>query len=163
METKRIPLHRLLCNEGQIEGLPQNPRYITEEQLQRLTRSLRESPEMLELRELIVVPYGNDFIVIGGNMRLRAAKELKMPTLPCKVLPEDTPIDKLREYAIKDNGSYGAYDWDILANEWDELPLIDWGVDMPDFSGSEDTDNKEQAAAPKEQQQTTCPICGATF
>lgn len=159
MEIKHIPLHRLLCNEGQIEGLPQNPRNITEEQLQRLVRSLQESPEMLDLRELIVTPYGNDYIVIGGNMRLRAAKALKLPTLPCKVLPDNTPIDKLCEYVIKDNGSYGSYDWDILANEWDDMPLVDWGVDMPDFSENEE----KEKAAPKEPKQTTCPICGAIF
>ena len=159
MEIKHIPLHRLLCNEGQIEGLPQNPRNITEEQLQRLVRSLQESPEMLELRELIVVTYGNDYIVIGGNMRLRAAKALKLPTLPCKVLPDNTPIDKLCEYVIKDNGSYGEYDWDILANEWDDMPLVDWGVDMPEFSENEE---KEKATT-KDSKQTTCPFCGATF
>ena len=93
---------------------------------------------MLELRELIVIPYGEQYIVIGGNMRLRAAQALGMRSLPCKVLPADTPVEKLKEYAIKDNGDFGAYDWDILANEWDDLPLIDWGVQMPHIGEQEE-------------------------
>lgn len=156
--TKHIPLHRLHCNKGQIVGLPQNPRHITEENLNKLVTSMQVSPEMLELRELIVMPYNDDYIVIGGNMRLRAARILKMPTLPCKVLPTDTPTEKLCEYLIKDNNPFGDYDWDILANEWDDMPLQDWGVDMPDFS--EPKEEKPKEAKSKE---TTCPICGATF
>lgn len=76
MEIRQIPLRHLKCNEGQIEGLPTNPRQIDEEHLDKLKRSLQEAPEMLNLRELIVMPHGKDYIVIGGNMRLRAAKEL---------------------------------------------------------------------------------------
>lgn len=144
MEIKQIPLRHLKCNEGQIEGLPTNPRQIDEEHLDKLKRSLQEAPEMLNLRELIVIPHGKDYIVIGGNMRLRAAKELGLKELPCKVLPEDTPTEKLCEYTIKDNNSFGSYDWDILANEWDDLPLADWGVDMPDFKEEED-DAEEEA------------------
>lgn len=74
MEIKQIPLRHLKCNEGQIEGLPTNPRQIDEEHLDKLKRSLQEAPEMLNLRELIVMPHGKDYIVIGGNMRLRAIK-----------------------------------------------------------------------------------------
>lgn len=145
MEIKQIPLRHLKCNEGQIEGLPTNPRQIDEEHLDKLKRSLQEAPEMLNLRELIVMPHGKDYIVIGGNMRLRAAKELGLKELPCKVLPEDTPTEKLKEYTIKDNNSFGSYDWDILANEWDDMPLADWGVDMPDFEDEEMTDSEEEA------------------
>lgn len=138
MEKKHIPLHLLQCNEGQMEGLPTNPRYITDVKLKSLEKSLEQTPEMLELRELIVMPYGEQYIVIGGNMRLRAAQALGMRSLPCKVLPADTPVEKLKEYAIKDNGDFGAYDWDILANEWDDLPLIDWGVQMPHIGEQEE-------------------------
>lgn len=128
----------LRCNEGQLEGLPSNPRYIKDEKFELLKRSLQESPEMLHLRELLVYPHGDTYIVIGGNMRLRAAEELGIEELPCKVLPPYTTVEKLREYTIKDNNGYGDYDWDILANEWDEMPLADWGVDMPGFDVSPD-------------------------
>lgn len=138
MEIKKIPLRHLKCNEGQMEGLPTNPRYITDVMLRRLEKSLEETPEMLELRELIVIPYGEQYIVIGGNMRLRAAQAIGMHSLPCKVLPADTPVEKLKEYTIKDNNSFGSYDWDILANEWDDMPLIDWGVQMPHIGEQED-------------------------
>jgi hypothetical protein len=77
------------------------------------------------------VEHGSKFVVIGGNMRLRACKELGMETVPCKVLPADTPVAKLREYAIKDNNGFGQDDWDILANEWDAQELEDCGVEMP--------------------------------
>lgn len=158
MEIKQIPLRHLKCNEGQIEGLPTNPRQIDEEHLDKLKRSLQEAPEMLNLRELIVMPHGKDYIIIGGNMRLRAAKELGLKELPCKVLPEDTPTEKLCEYTIKDNNSFGSYDWDILANEWDDLPLADWGVDMPGFEADADdygTDINLQAGDKEPFQQMT--------
>lgn len=133
-----IPTSRLRCNEGQLEGLPSNPRYIKDEKFDLLKKSLQESPEMLHLRELLVYPHGDTYIVIGGNMRLRAAEELGIEELPCKVLPATTPVEKLREYTIKDNNGYGEDDWDKLANEWDEMPLADWGVDMPGFDVSPD-------------------------
>ena len=75
--------------------------------------------------------HGNKYVVIGGNMRLRACKELGMETVPCKVLPADTPVAKLREYAIKDNNGFGEDDWDVLANEWDAEELQDWGMELP--------------------------------
>ena len=64
-------------------------------------------------------------------MRLRACKELGMETVPCKVLPADTPVAKLREYAIKDNNGFGEDDWDILANEWNAEELQEWGMELP--------------------------------
>ena len=140
MNAQMIHTSLLRCNEGQLEGLPSNPRYIKDEKFDLLKRSLQESPEMLHLRELLVYPHGDTYIVIGGNMRLRAAEELGIEELPCKVLPATTPVEKLREYTIKDNNGYGDYDWDILANEWDEMPLADWGVDMPAFDTGGDVD-----------------------
>ena len=95
----------LRCNEGQLEGLPSNPRYIKDEKFELLKHSLQESPEMLHLRELLVFPHEDTFIVIGGNMRCRAAEELGIEELPCKVLPVTTPVEKLREYTIKDNNN----------------------------------------------------------
>lgn len=141
METTMLKVSQIQCNNGQIEGLPANPRQITQQKLALLKQSISESPEMLHLRELLVYPFGNKYVVIGGNMRYRAAIELGIKELPCKIIDPATPIAKLREYTIKDNNGYGAYDWDMLANEWDDVPLLDWGVDMPDF---EEADSEEE-------------------
>lgn len=126
-----IKISKLEVNKGQVEGLPKNPRFIRDERYKTLVKSIEDAPEMLKLRELLVVEHGSKFVVIGGNMRLRACKELGMETVPCKVLPADTPVAKLREYAIKDNNGFGEDDWDVLANEWDAQELEDWGVELP--------------------------------
>jgi len=136
-----IDIKRLELNKGQVEGLPKNPRFIRDERYKALVKSIEDAPEMLKLRELLVVEHGSKFVVIGGNMRLRACKELGMETVPCKVLPADTPVAKLREYAIKDNNGFGEDDWDVLANEWDAEELQEWGMELPMDWGQEPTTN----------------------
>jgi len=128
---QEIKISKLEVNKGQVEGLPKNPRFIRDERYKALVKSIEDAPEMLKLRELLVVEHGSKFVVIGGNMRLRACKELGMETVPCKVLPADTPVAKLREYAIKDNNGFGEDDWDVLANEWDAEELQEWGMELP--------------------------------
>lgn len=128
METKRIELTDLVLNEGQVAGLPTNPRQWTKKELDKLKKSLQETPELLEARGILVYPLEGKYLVLGGNMRLSALKALKAKDAPCIVFPEDTPIDKLKEVVIKDNGSFGEWDFDSLANEWGDLPLTDWGV-----------------------------------
>lgn len=135
---QNIPVALLQCNEGQIEGLPRNPRFIKDERFKKLVKSLQDDPEMLDLRELIVYPHGKHFVVIGGNMRLRAGKELGFETMPCKILPADTPIEKLKAYVIKDNNAFGNDDFDLLANEWDTEFLEDCGFDLGTFYDSEE-------------------------
>lgn len=143
METKRIKLTDLVLNEGQVAGLPTNPRQWTKKELDKLKKSLQETPELLEARGILVYPFEGKYLVLGGNMRLSALKALKAKDAPCIVFPEDTPIDKLKEVVIKDNGSFGEWDFDSLANEWGDLPLTDWGVpawemDKSDALSSED-------------------------
>lgn len=128
METARIKVNELLPNTGQIEGLPSNPRQWTKDEMARLKKSIEETPELLEARGAIVYPYGGKYIVLGGNMRLSAVKSLGWKEMPCVVLPEGTSVEKLKEIVIKDNGSFGEWDMDALANDWDDLPLSDWGV-----------------------------------
>ncbi len=128
METKRIKLTDLVLNEGQVAGLPTNPRQWTKTELDKLKKSLQETPELLEARGILVYPWEGKYLVLGGNMRLSALKSLKATDAPCIVFPEDTPIDKLKEVVIKDNGSFGEWDYETLANLWDDLPLADWGV-----------------------------------
>ena len=127
---QKIKLTELSPNTGQIDGLPANPRIIKDEKFQKLKKSLQEDPEMLELRELLVFRWEDKFVIIGGNMRYRAALDLGIDELPCKIIPPDTPISKLKAYTLKDNIAYGEYDWDMLSNEWDAADLDDWGLDV---------------------------------
>ena len=127
METRRIRIKDLEQNTGQIEGLPGNPRQWTRAEVERIARSLQETPELFEARPLIVIPHGDKFVILGGNLRFAGCKHNKAADAPCHVLPEDTPIDKMKEIVIKDNGSFGSWDYDALANEWD-VPFEDWGV-----------------------------------
>lgn len=147
-EVRNINIRYLEVNKGQIEGLPKNPRFIRDERFEALKKSIEDAPEMLALRELIVYPHNGKFVIIAGNMRFRACKDLGYKEIPCKVLDEDTPVEKLREYAIKDNVAFGSDDWDILANEWDAVELGDWGVEIPDIDVKADED--EDAGEPDE-------------
>ena len=128
MEFQRIRLTDLEQNKGQVEGLPSNPRQWGKGELANLVKSIRETPELLEARGLIVWPYAGKYVILGGNMRFSALREMNAVDAPCMVMPEDTPMEKLREIVIKDNGAFGSWDYDMLANEWDDLPLDDWGV-----------------------------------
>ena len=130
---RRISLSQLELNDGQLEGLPKNPRFIKDEKFNDLVRSIEQSPELLEARPLLVYQYAKGrYIAIAGNMRLRACRALKMPDAPCYVFPKETPLVKLREYAIKDNMAYGQIDWDVLANDWEPSELKEWAFELPD-------------------------------
>lgn len=137
IEFRPIPIAKLAMNTGQIEGLPANPRQWTQEELDKLAKSIEETPELLDARGAIVVPHKGKFVVLGGNMRVTAARKLDLKEMPCAVLPEDTAVKKLREIVVKDNGSFGAWDFDALANEWDDEPLTDWGVPAWDAAKDE--------------------------
>ena len=147
-----IDITKLEYNEGQIKGLSKNPRYLKESEHDKLKKSLTDSPEFLEYKPLMVYAMDNgNYVTICGNMRLRVANELRLDghsefdTIPCVVLKADTPIEKIKEYAIKDNVQAGNWDWDELANgEWEVEVLQDWGVDCSFLTESEDADNLEK-------------------
>jgi len=126
---QNIKISLLTENVGQVEGLPRNPRWIKDERYKALKKSIEDAPEFLDARMLLVYPHEGKYVVIAGNMRLKACKELGFKELPCYVFNNDTPVEKLREYAIKDNVEFGNIDWDCLANEWDTKELQDWGVE----------------------------------
>lgn len=128
MEHRIIDISLLDPNEGQIDGLPSNPRKWSDDDLSRLEDSIRETPELLEARGIIVVPRDGRYVVLGGNMRLAAIRGLGRTEAPCIVLPESTPAEKLREIVIKDNGSFGEWDTSMLSSGWSDLPLDEWGV-----------------------------------
>ena len=140
-KTKNLPISEIEVNKGQIYGLPKNPRFIRDERFKALKKSIEDAPEMLGLRELLVYPYEGKYVVIGGNMRLKACEELGYKEIPCKVLPEETPVAKLREYTIKDNEGFGQNDWDILANEWEVEELQNWGMENLFPNTEADVDN----------------------
>ena len=131
-KIQNIKIAQLETNNGQIEGLPKNPRFIKDNRFKQLVKSIEDAPEMLDYRTLLVFPHDKKYVIIAGNMRYRACKELGYNELPCYVLPEETPAEKLREYAIKDNIGFGSDDWDILMNEWDTEELKDWGYEFPE-------------------------------
>lgn len=140
----RIDISKVHTNSGQIEGLPKNPRLIKDGRFQMLVKSIQSLPEMTEARDLLVYPYDGNYVVIGGNMRLRAYHELGWKEVPCCVLPENMPVSKLREIVIQDNNPFGETDWNMIANEWDVEELKDWGVDLPaDWDTSEADGQKE--------------------
>ena len=128
MEIVRLKMSALEPNTGQLEGLPINPRQWTKTDIDLLAKSLSETPELFEARPLLVVPHNGKFVILGGNLRFEASKQNKAKEVPAIIFPADTPVEKLKEIVIKDNGAFGGWDMDALANEWDDLPLADWGV-----------------------------------
>jgi len=143
--TRMIPVHQIEPNNGQIEGLPKNPRLIRDEKYEKLRKSILEDPEMLQLREILVIKHGKKYVTIGGNMRYRVLKELGHAEIPCKIIPEGTSIEKLKAYTIKDNAGFGEWDFDMLANDWNLEDLDTWGVDIPGVDADMSPDVPEEA------------------
>lgn len=131
MDRIKIDISKIHLNDGQIEHLPKNPRFIKDDKFEKLCKSIQSLPELTEARDLLVYPYNGSYVVIGGNMRLRAYRELGWNEVPCCVLPVSISVEKLREIIIQDNNSFGEIDWNIIADEWDIDDLRDWGVDLP--------------------------------
>lgn len=139
MNLLKIKISDLKNNIGQIEGLPKNPRIIKDEKYEKLKKSIIDDPEMLELREIIAYDNNGELVVICGNMRLKAMKELGFKEASVKVLPFETEVEKLKAYTIKDNVGFGEHSWEDLSNEWDVEQLEEWGLDVGGFDiNSED-------------------------
>jgi DNA modification methylase len=120
MKTEKVNISKIKTN-------PNNPRLIKDDKFKKLVKSIKEFPEMLEIRPIVV---DKDNIVLGGNMRLRACQEAGLKEV--HILQADQLTEKQqREFIIKDNVGFGEWDWDDLANEWDAEELEDWGLDLP--------------------------------
>ena len=130
VEFRRIELHLLDFNTGQIPGLPANPRAWTDAEIKKLAKSMKNTPELAEARGCIVVPYKGRYVVLGGNLRLSGAKYLKWRDIMCAVLPEGTKPAKLREVVLKDNSSFGSWDLSMLRAEWSDVDFGDWGINV---------------------------------
>ena len=131
-ERATLKVSAIVANEGQLPWLPANPRQWTQTDIDSTRNSILEDPDFLEDRPLLVVPMpdGKTWLVFAGNLRREGAKSGKVKEVPCVIYYPETEEDHLtiKRRAMKDNGSFGAWDYDTLANEWGDLPLTDWGV-----------------------------------
>lgn len=126
MEIKRLKLN------------PSNPRIIKDDKFKKLVKSIQDFPEMMGKRPIVCVTDADGLLYpLGGNMRLKALIELKYKEIPDSwvVLADDWSEEQRKEFIIKDNVSFGEWDWDTLANEWNVEELSDWGLDIPNFDG----------------------------
>jgi hypothetical protein len=134
VERKKLKLLEIKLN-------PENPRTIAGKEMDRLVKSLKEFPEMMELREIVV---DENIMILGGNMRFLALKKADESECIAKIVTGLTDEQK-REFIIKDNAQFGEWDMDALANSWDDLPLIEWGLDLPkEWVSSELPNNNEE-------------------
>lgn len=125
MEQKKYTLVSI----DELKPNPDNPRVVKDVKFKQLVKSLREFPQMLEIRPIVV---NGDMIVLGGNMRLKACKDAGIKQIPTIIVNDFTP-EQEREFIIKDNLGYGEWDFDTLQLEWDMDKLQDWGLDLPGF------------------------------
>jgi len=134
---------------SKVKGNPDNPRIIKNDKFKKLVKSIQEFPEMLKLRPIVV---DEDFMVLGGNMRLKASKDAGLKEVWIEIA-EGLTKEQKKEFIVKDNVGFGEWEWDMLANDWDSVQLAEWGLDVwqneddldePDFNELTD-DNKKDA------------------
>ena len=115
---------------SKIKVNPNNPRLIKDDKFKKLVNSIREFPKMMALRPMVV---NNDWVVLGGNMRLKALSELGYKEIPGEWVKQASELteDEARRFIIADNVGFGEHDWDMLANEWNTDKLTEWGLDLP--------------------------------
>lgn len=131
IQIQFVPIELLEYNNGQIPGVPENPRTREDTKQRNLEKSIEELPEMTIARAALCFPYNGRFVVIGGNRRLEAQRALKRKEVPIIALPEDTPVEKLRRMALLDNESTGQTDWAKLAKDWSKDEIRAWNIETP--------------------------------
>jgi hypothetical protein len=114
---------------NEIKLNPNNPRLIKDDKFEKLVKSIKEFPEMLDIRPIVV---NSDMVILGGNMRFKACKEAGLKEIPV-IVADNLTEEQQREFLIKDNTSGGEWDFEMLANEWDNEQLEDWGLDLVGF------------------------------
>lgn len=130
-----------------------NPRYIRDNKFKKLVKSIKDFPEMLEYRPIIV---DENMTILGGNMRYKAAKAAGLFEIYIDVVKDWTDKQK-EQFIIKDNVGFGDWDWDLLANEWDVKDLNDWGLNLPEFEPNNIEINE---AVEVSNEGDKCPECG---
>lgn len=131
IQIQFVPIELLEYNNGQIPGVPENPRTREDAKQRNLEKSIEELPEMTIARAALCFPYNGRYVVIGGNRRLEAQRALKRKEVPIIALPEDTPVEKLRRMALLDNESTGQTDWAKLAKDWSKDEIRAWNIETP--------------------------------
>jgi len=129
----------MIVNISEVKSNKDNPRFIKDEKFKQLVKSIKEFPEMLKLRPIVV---NSDMVVLGGNMRLKACREAGLNEVWILKADELTEQQQ-REFIVKDNVGFGEWDWDVLANEWNNQQLEDWGLDLLPFEEDEVLEAKE--------------------
>jgi ParB-like chromosome segregation protein Spo0J len=117
-----------------IKRNPNNPRLIKDDKFAKLVKSIREFPEMLRIRPIVV---NSDMVVLGGNMRLRACAEAGLKEVPI-IMADELTEEQQREFIIKDNVGFGEWEWEMIASDWDVQELEEWGLDVPGFDMNAD-------------------------
>ena len=145
---EKVNISKVVPNEN-------NPRFIKDYKFKKLVKSIKEFPEMLKLRPIVV---NSDMVVLGGNMRLKACKEAGLKEVYILKADELTEQQE-REFIVKDNVGFGEWDWDALGNEWNSVQLEDWGMDnwqnMDDIETSDDFSLPDGEKEPFQQQTYT--------
>ena len=119
MQSRKVKISEVKSN-------PNNPRQIKDDKFAKLVQSIKDFPEMLDIRPIVV---NDDMVVLGGNMRFKACKEAGLKEVPI-IVAENLTDEQQKEFIIKDNVSGGEWDWDMLANEWEAEQLTEWGLDV---------------------------------
>jgi hypothetical protein len=127
---------------SKIKPNPNNPRIIKDDKFEKLKKSIKDFSKMMELRPMVI---NSDNIVLGGNMRLKALKELGYKEVPDEWVKraEDLTEEEQRQFIIKDNVGFGEHDWEMLATEWDADELSNWGLDVVGFEQMEEPDYED--------------------
>jgi len=121
-----------------------NPRTIKDERFEKLKKSIQDFPDMLNKRPLVCfTDTDGKFVVLGGNMRLKAAKDLGLKELPI-ILADEWTEEQKAEFLIKDNIGFGEWDWNELNNDWDTEQLNEWGLEVPKFADPVDYSDKNE-------------------
>lgn len=116
----------MIVDINKIKGNTNNPRIIKDDKFKKLVKSIKDFPEMLELRPIVV---DENMIVLGGNMRLKACIEAGLKEVHITIADNLTEEQK-QEFIVKDNVGFGEWDWDMIANVWDSELLNEWGLDV---------------------------------
>lgn len=128
IEEDELNVNQIEIDISKIKPNPSNPRIIKDDRFEKLVKSIKDFPKMMELRPIIV---DSNNMILGGNMRLKALNYLSYKKIPKSWIKQASDLtDKEKEqFIIKDNVGFGDWDWDMLANEWNEDELNEWGLD----------------------------------
>ena len=144
-----------LINIQEVRPNENNPRFIKDYKFKKLVKSIKEFPQMLKLRPIVV---NSDMVVLGGNMRLKACKEAGLKEVWVLVADELTQ-EQEREFIVKDNVGFGEWDWDVLANDWNGQQVDDWGLTVVPFEDSIE-EVLEKQIEKQDKKPSTCEVCG---